>query len=269
MAFPNSCPALRLRAAAAVVAVWARPGAIRPGRGSAGCPLAAVSVPPLRPVRSRGAPGGAPSPAADRRAVPPFRARFRRAPPGRSARRSALRAPAPVLSACPPRGFCSFDGVTGRFPRACGAARLRFALHSLRSFPRWRWHFSLCGAPPQRLPVLRVLARRGSRRRAVCQSVVSPDGLCGVRRRRGGVGWGTLSPARLPPLRGHPAPPGRVWAPCTRHGAPRGARGLRLVREGMIRAGLVPRLAFRSCQCGSFEPPSCRSTYRLYMPTHT
>lgn len=223
MAFPNSCPALRLRAAAAVVAVWARPGAIRPGRGSAGCPLAAVSVPPLRPVRSRGAPGGAPSPAADRRAVPPFRARFHRAPPGRSARRSALRAPAPVLSACPPRGFCSFDGVTGRFPRACGAARLRFALHSLRSFPRWRWHFSLCGAPPQRLPALRVLARRGSRRRAVCQSFLSPDGLCGVRRRRGGVGWGTLSPARLPPLRGHPAPPWQGVG--TLHPPRRSARG--------------------------------------------
>lgn len=103
IAFANSCPAL---SGGARVSVWARPGAIRPGRGSAGCPLVASSVPPLRPVCSRGAPGGAPSPAADRRAVPPFRARFRRAPPGRSARRSALRAPAPPLCACPPRGFC-------------------------------------------------------------------------------------------------------------------------------------------------------------------
>ena len=102
-AFSNSFPAL---SGGARVSVWARPGAIRPGRGAAGCPLVASSVPPLRPVCSRGAPGGAPSPAADRRAVPPFRARFRRAPPGRSARRSALRAPAPVLCACPPRGFC-------------------------------------------------------------------------------------------------------------------------------------------------------------------
>ena len=229
MAFPNSCPALRLRAAAAVVAVWARPGAIRPGRGSAGCPLAAVSVPPLRPVRSRGAPGGAPSPAADRRAVPPFRARFRRAPPGRSARRSALRAPAPPLSACPPRGFCSFDGVTGRFPRACGAARLRFALHSLRSFPRWRWHFSLCGAPPS------VSRRSGCSRAVAVGGALSVSPACHqtacAGSGGGAAGWGgTLSPARLPPLRGHPAPPGRVWAPCTRLGAARGVRGLRLVR---------------------------------------
>ena len=82
---------------------------------------------------------------------------------------------------------------------------------------------SSCGCQRPTLAAC-VLARRGSRRRAVCQSVVSPDGLRGVRRRRGGVGWGTLSPARLPPLRGHPAPP--PWQGVgTLHPPRRSARG--------------------------------------------
>lgn len=137
IAFANSCPAL---SGGARVAVWARPGAIRPGRGSAGCPLVAVSVPPLRPVWSRGAPGGAPAAAAQpARAVPRGLAaagRARRLP--RSPCRSALRAPASVLSACPPRGFCPSMG----YGAACVVARVGVRvpvsrLRLLRALQRW------------------------------------------------------------------------------------------------------------------------------------
>lgn len=230
IAFANSCPAL---SGGARDAVRARPGAIRPGRGAAGCPLVAASVPPLRPVCSRGASGGAPSPAADRRAVPPFRARFRRAPPGRSARRSALRAsrvgalclPAPRLLPFDdgfPAGVVARVGVRVPVSRVACSARSRAGLVPGGLVSR--------GAPPSSSRGVGG-SRAGLVAAARCLSVqrVTRRPARGQEAaRRGRVG--TLSPARLPPLRGHPAPPGRVWAPCTRHGAPRGVRGLRLVR---------------------------------------
>ena len=231
MALPNSCPALRLRAAAAVVAVWARPGAIRPGRGSAGCPLVAVSVPPLRPVCSRGAPGGAPSPAADRRAVPPFRARFHRAPPGRSARRSALRAPAPVLSACPPRGFCPSMGYGAAMVVArVGLLGFVSRVRSLRSLPLWPCAGGLVsrGAPPSSSRGV------GGSRAGLVAAVRCLSVYCVTRRplwgqeaaRRGRVGG--LCPRRgcrrsvaiLRPLAGcgHPAPATALRAGCGGYG---------------------------------------------------
>lgn len=118
--------------------------------------------------------------------------------------------PAPVLSASPPRGLCPLIGYgRGSVLRACGAARLRFALRSVPSLPRW--------------PLLLV---SGARRHCVprgsgCSRAVAVGGAHPVRQyafsrppwgqeaaRRCRVG--TLSPSRLAPRRGHPAPPGRV-----------------------------------------------------------
>lgn len=244
IAFANSCPAL---SGGARVSVWARPGAIRPGRGSAGCPLVAVSVPPLRPVCSRGAPGGAPSPAADRRAVPPFRARFRRAPPGRSARRSALRAPAPVLCACPPRGFCPFDdGFPAGFLARVGLLGFVSRVRSLRSLPLWPCAGGLVsrGAPPSSSRGVGG-SRAGQVAAARCLSVqrVTRRPARGQEAaRRGGVGDSVPGAAAAAP-----------WPSCapwqgvgTLHPPRRFARGAGATagEVGMIRAGLTPRLAY-------------------------
>lgn len=232
IAFANSCPAL---SGGARVSVWARPGAIRPGRGSAGCPLVAVSVPPLRPVRSRGAPGGAPAAAAQpARAVPRGLAaagRARRLP--RSPCRSALRASRVGALCLPAPRLLPFDDgfPAGVVARVGGASLFRacacFARSSAGLVPGG---LVSRGAPPSSSRGVGG-SRAGQVAAARCLSVqrVTRRPARGQEAaRRGRVG--TLSPARLPPLRGHPAPPGRVWAPCTRLGAARGVRGLRLVR---------------------------------------
>ena len=225
IAFANSCPAL---SGGARDAVRARPGAIRPGRGSAGCPLAAASVPPLRPVCSRGAPGGAPSPAADRRAVPPFRARFRRAPLGSSLCPPRPRAGALCLPA--PRLLPFDDGFPAGFLARVGLLGFVSRVRSLRSLPLWPCAGGLVsrGAPPSSSRGVGG-SRAGLVAAARCLSV-----YCVTRRplrgqeaaRRGRVG--DFCPRRscrrsvaiLRPLAGcgHPAPASALRAGCGGYG---------------------------------------------------
>lgn len=226
IAFANSCPALlgaRAKPCGPAPALSA-PAAAR------GFPLAAVSVPPLRPVASRGAPGrrssggGATGAAAACRVV-----------------RCSSRAPsAPLASSlCPPRlprrcslpprpaAFAPSMGYDrSRLPRACGAARPRFALRSVPSLPRWplllvsgaRRHASP-GALGSRAP-WRSAAR-------ILSVNMRYRGLRGVRRRRCLPGWGRCprrglrrAVAILRPLAGfcHPAPGAALRAGCGGYG---------------------------------------------------
>lgn len=231
------------------MSVWARPGAIRPGRGSAGCPLVAVSVPPLRPVRSRGAPGGAPAAAAQpARAVPRGLAaagRARRLP--RSPCRSALRASRVGALCLPAPRLLPFDygfpvGVVARVGVRVPVSRLRL----LRALQRWPCAGGLVsqGAPPSSSRGV-AGSRAGQVAAARCLSVqrVTRRPARGQEAaRRGGVGDSVPGAAAAAP-----------WPSCapwqgvgTLHPPRRCARGAGATagEVGMIRAGLAPRLAY-------------------------
>lgn len=170
MAFPNSCPALRLRAAAAVVAVWARPGAIRPGRWAAGVVL-------LRPPASH--PCGLCARASLRAAL-----RHRRpigAPCSRSARAFVARRPAARLVALPsaPPRRCSLPARPAAFAPSMGlpagflarVGLLGFVSRSIRSA------HSRAGAG-----ILVCVARRPCvSRRSRCSRAVAVGGALSVK----------------------------------------------------------------------------------------